>query len=150
MITNSYKIKSQGLYLHRNDRVFYFLRMTEIDEMESDDNNHQYKESCDVTNLDTLHTVTDIPAVTEDGEEEGAADDDLEEGECSSDEEPVAPVEMVEERDHRRKSKSHRRTRSRSRDRHKRSRRDRERERKELDADEKKVNKYLGVVRKFK
>ena len=108
------------LTIHSTER--FFLRMTEMDEMESDENNKQYTETCDVG---------------QEAHEEGAVDNDLEEGECSSEEEPPTQIEeKKEEKDHSRK-KSHRRNRS--RDRHKRSKRDRERERKELDADEKKV-----------
>ena len=102
--------------------MFSFLRMTEIDEMECDESNKQYTTTCDVR--------------TEE-EDEGAVVDDLEEGECSSEEEAPAPVEEKREEKEHRRMRSHRRTRS--RDRHKRSKRDRERERKELDADEKKV-----------
>ena len=109
--------------------------MTEMDEMECDDDNQQHTESCEPL------TTTDQPLLTE----EGTVEDDLEEGECSSEEEAPAPVE--EKKDNPRKKsekKSHRRTRSRSRERHKRSKRDRERERKEkeLDADEKKVKLF--------
>ena len=108
--------------------------MTEMEEMECDDDNQQHTESCELTS-------TDQPLVTE----EGTADDDLEEGECSSEEEAPAPVEEKKENERKKsEKKSHRRTRSRSRERHKRSKRDRERERKEkeLDAEEKKVKLF--------
>ena len=61
--------------------------MTEMDEMECDDENQQHTESCELTSPGQ-------PLVTEEvGGEVGAPDDDLEEGECSSEEEAPAPVE---------------------------------------------------------
>ena len=66
--------------------------MTEMDEMECDDENQQHTESCELTSPGQ-------PLVTEEvGGEVGAPDDDLEEGECSSEEEAPAPVEEVKER----------------------------------------------------
>ena len=110
--------------------------MTEMDEMECDDDNQQHTETCELTSPVQPHVTEEVTEVV------GTADDDLEEGECSSEEEAPAPVEEKKENLRRSEKKSHRRTRSRSRERHKRSKRDRERERKEkeLDADEKKVN----------
>ena len=88
--------------------------------------------------------------VVEEGEGvvEKEVEEDLEEGECTSDDEPEpAPVTMVQEvkEEKRRTDKKHRRTRSRSRDRHKRSKRSKEK--KELDEDEKKKRE---VLRKLK
>ena len=108
--------------------------MTEMDELECDDDHNPLPESCELT-------TSDQPLVTE----EATANDDLEEGECSSEEEAPVPVEEKKENERRQsEKKSHRRTRSRSRERHKRSKRDRDRERKEkeLDADEKKVERF--------
>lgn len=90
----------------------------------------------------------DGEVVEEGGCIEKAAEEDLEEGECTSDDEPEpAPVTMVMEvkEEKRRNEKKHRRTRSRSRDRHKRSKRSKEK--KELDEDEKKKRE---VLRKLK
>merc|ERR550539_2286911 len=64
--------------------------------MECGDDNEQHTESCELTTT-TTNTSTDQPLVTE----EGTADDDLEEGECSSEEEAPAPVE--EKKDERKK-----------------------------------------------
>jgi len=90
----------------------------------------------------------DREVVEDGGGIEKAAEEDLEEGECTSDDEPEpAPVTMVMEvkEEKRRNEKKHRRTRSRSRDRHKRSKRSKEK--KELDEDEKKKRE---VLRKLK
>ena len=101
-----------------------------------------------IHNTDTVDNSEPAAGAEDDGElvNEGGEEEDLEEGECTSDDEPEpAPATMVQEvkEERRRAEKKHRRTRSRSRDRHKRSKR----VRKELDEEEKKKRE---VLRKLK
>jgi len=111
----------------------------------TNDNNGDNNDNEEDGEIEEEETVNE--EVKDEGEK--AKDEDLEEGECSSDEEPepVKVEEVKEERKSEKDKKHHRRTRSRSRDRHKRSKRDKERKELSLSAEEKKKR---DVLRKLK